>query len=159
MSAFIHIKRNEAWARSISKRFVSSVLQSKLHPLQQGDRASKAPSHQQVQQILLKTNSILRFQPGKQHWMFGATSLLRECADFGVWVCRTAICIGPISAAERKTRLKRGEVCFAFEVSGAFFINFSRWSSHHFWKGKARFLHQRTQQSDWHIYDFSLQLY
>lgn len=114
------MKRNEAWARSISKRFVSSVLQSKLHPLQQGDRASKAPSHQQVQRILLKTNSVLRFQPGKQHWMFGATSLLRECADFGVWVCRTAICIGPISAAECKTRLKRGEVCFAFEVSGAF---------------------------------------
>lgn len=118
---FIKIKRNEAWAHCISK--YSVLMHSKLHLLEEGDRASKAPLHQQVQWILIESNSVLCFQLVKKHWMFGAKFLFHECVDFDVFTQDTHDCdLNPARTVQLSVKWGwRGERCIlGFEVSASF---------------------------------------
>lgn len=158
-SFFIKIKRNEAWAHCISKYSVSVLMHPKLHlHWNRETMPVTLLQHQQVQWIKLT----LVLSAGQTAWDVWSQILVS-------WMCWLR-CIysgcaqlwsesSPYTAAQCKMRLKRGEVYFGFWGLSILFINFSRCSSCHFWEGKARFLHQHAQKSDWHIYDFSLQLF
>lgn len=74
-------------------------------------------------------------------------------------ICMTVVWIQPIQCSWELNEVEEGRGIFRGLRVCSLFISFSRCSSHHFWEAKARFLHQRTQQSDWHIYGFSLQLF
>lgn len=117
------------------------------------NREAGGPCPSAVQQILFQTNSALCFQLVKQQWVFGAKFWFHECLELGA-VTQGTQDHNLSPSFKHKIRLKRRAVFWFWGLR--LFINFSRCFSHHFWEGKARFPHQHTQQSDWHIYDFFL---